>query len=117
NFERVSSWMSGPLGDRLHGRRHSLELDPPGRPPVAADLPRLLEAVEVVADPVGRGDPEGFADFANRRGPALVAHGPGDHVEDRLLTIGGIPDAGQALGLTRPGAPGRSGRIGLAHVH
>jgi len=94
------------------GRLRPAQLDAAGGPSVAADLPRLLEAVQVVPHTVRRGDPEGLPDFTNCGRPALLAERPRDHVEDRLVAVGASPYSGEPLGLTLPGAPRR---IGLAH--
>src|SRR5438552_8052512 len=97
------------------GRLRPAQLDAAGGPSVAADLPRLLEAVEVVPHTVRRGDPEGLPDFTNCGRSALLAEGSRDHVEDRLVAVRASLHSGEPLGLTLPGAPRRLGQIGLAH--
>src|SRR5207244_11866408 len=91
------------------------QLDAAGGPSVAADLPCLLETVEVVPHTVRRGDPEGLPDFTNCGRPALLAEGAGDHIEDGLVAVGASLHSGESLGLTLPGATRRLGWIGLAH--
>src|SRR5439155_4156336 len=97
------------------GRLRPAQLDAAGGPSVAADLPRLLEAVEVVPHTVRRGDPEGLPDFTNCGRPALLAEGFRDHVEDRLVAVGASLHSGEPLGFAFPGTPRRPGRIGFAH--
>src|SRR5439155_13144531 len=73
-----------PFWDRANRRGGAggnvLDLDPPRGPSVAADFPRLLEAVQVVPHTVRRGNPEGLPDFTDRRRPALLAERPRNHI-------------------------------------
>src|SRR5204863_2996164 len=85
------------------GRLRPAQLDAAGGPSVAADLPRLLEAVEVVPHTVRRGDPEGLPDFTNCGRSALLAERPGDHVEDRLVAVRASVHSDEPLGFTLSG--------------
>src|SRR2546425_1085154 len=95
------------------GRLRPAQLDAAGGPSVAADLPRLLEAVQVVPHTVRRGDPEGLPDFTNCGRPPLLAESPRNHVEDSLIAVGASLHGGEPLGLTLPDTPWRLGWIGL----
>src|SRR6185312_6052354 len=54
---------------------------------VTTDLPRLFQAVQVVADPVRGGDPQRGPDLADRGRVAALAERARDEVEHRDLTV------------------------------